>query len=589
MFKRRITKKQMEEIHPMMPESYEQLRQGRISRREFMRVSTLLGMSAGVATIAAACGSQEAAAPTAAPVVEEAVEEVEVAEEAVEADPEPAMSSKRGGILRVGSDIKAVDHPGRYSWIFDANQTRMVYEYLSETDKNNVTHPYLLEGWTPNDDLTVWDLKLREGIMFSNGDEMKAEHILWNIEQWLDPDVGSSILGLWEGFLTNAGVEVVDDYNLRLNLDAPLLAVPEQLFHYPAQIMHPSFDGDISSGKTPGTGPMVIDEYLAGERVKLSARWANGDNGYWQMGEDGMPLTYLEGIEYISLGEENTAYIAAMQSGQIDTVYTGQIGPDALLALQGNEDLVVTGAPTGNTRVWRMRQDMEPWTDIRLVNAVKMCQDREKILDTAFFGEGVIGYDTHVSPAQPEFAPMDTPPYDPEGAKALLTEAGVDSLDFSVSVGTGWSDVVAFAETVQEDAKAADINITLDTMPNAAFWDLWAETACGITPWTHRPLAVMLLPLAYIADSEGTPVPWNETRWVDQEFMDLLKTAQGTFDVEARRAIMADIQRIQQERNAVLISYFMNQWSIHHKSVQGKEAHPTNYNLWREVWIDQAA
>ncbi|NIN63378.1 MAG: peptide ABC transporter substrate-binding protein, partial [Anaerolineae bacterium] len=68
---------------------------------------------------------------------------------------------------------------------------------------------------------------------------------------------------------------------------------------------------------------------------------------------------------------------------------------------------------------------------------------------------GVLGHDTHVSPVHPEFAPMDVPEYDPEGAQALLAEAGQEGLELSISVGTGWTEIVAYAETLQEDAKEA--------------------------------------------------------------------------------------------------------------------------------------
>jgi peptide/nickel transport system substrate-binding protein len=63
--KKRISKKQMARVHPAIPEAYNQLEQGRISRREFLRFSTLLGLSAGVAYVAAACGTptEEAAQP----------------------------------------------------------------------------------------------------------------------------------------------------------------------------------------------------------------------------------------------------------------------------------------------------------------------------------------------------------------------------------------------------------------------------------------------------------------------------------------------------------------------------------------------
>jgi peptide/nickel transport system substrate-binding protein len=184
---------------------------------------------------------------------------------------------------------------------------------------------------------------------------------------------------------------------------------------------------------------------------------------------------------------------------------------------------------------------------------------------------------------------MDVPTYDPEGAKALLAEAGMDSLDVSISVGTSWTDIVAYIETLKEDARAGNINVTLDTMPEAAYWDLWTETPVGVTPWTHRPLGVMVLPLAYIADSDGNPVPWNESRWVDEEFSTLLKQAQGTLDVEARRAIMQDIQRIQLERGSIGIAWWQSVWEIFNPKFQGITGHPTAYELWREVWYDPDA
>ena len=579
---RRISKKEMEKVHVYIPEVYEQLKQGRISRREFMRTATLLGMSAGVATIAAACGTG-GGTTVQEPVAEEPVAEEPAAEEPVVEEEAATGGIVRGGVLREGEQVKAVDHPARYSWGWDADQTRLVYEYLTETDSENITHPYLLERWVPNDDLTVWDLILREGINWTNGDPLTAEDVKWNFEEWLNLDTGSSILALWEGFLTSSGLEVVDERTLRLNLTAPLLAVPENLFHYPAQIIHPSFDGDITSGNTPSTGPHILEEYIVGERVRTVARWSTGDEGYWQMGADGKPLTYLEAMEWIDLGEEGTAYVSALQSGQID-VYN----PDAseFLALRGNENIKITSIGTSQTQTLRFRVDLDPWGDVRLRNAVKMVQDREKILDNAYFGEGDLGYDVHVAPVHPEWTPMDLPAYDPEGARALLDEAGVETLDFSISVGTGWDYIVSYIETLAEDAKAAGINITLDTMPESAYWDLWTETPVGVTTWTHRPLAVMLLPLAYIADSEGNPVPWNESRWVDEEFSAILKEAQGTLDLEARRALTAELQRIQLERGSIGIAYFRNTWMAHVPGFQGISAHPTDYRLYREVWFD---
>jgi peptide/nickel transport system substrate-binding protein len=344
--------------------------------------------------------------------------------------------------------------------------------------------------------------------------------------------------------------------------------------------VHPSFNGDASSGANLSTGPFLLEEYVVGERATLVRR-----DDYWQNGEDGDPLPYLDRIEFIDLGTEQTAYVAALQSGEIDTMYEPNI--DTFQALRDNPNLVVYPVDTSQVRVLRVRVDQEPWDNNDVRMALKKCQDRDKILDLAFLGEGLLGHDFHVSPVQPDYAPMDVPEYDPEGAKELLEGAGFeDGLDVSIAVGTGWPDIVAYVETLQQDAAPAGFNITLETMPNEAYWELWTETTVGVTAWTHRPLAVMLLPLAYIADAEGEPVPWNESRWVDEEFSELLVEAQGTLDIEARREIVAELERIQMERGSIGISYWRRVWEIFNPAFQNVQAHPTLYNLWREVWYD---
>jgi peptide/nickel transport system substrate-binding protein len=175
--------------------------------------------------------------------------------------------------------------------------------------------------------------------------------------------------------------------------------------------------------------------------------------------------------------------------------------------------------------------------------------------------------------------------YQPEKAKQLLEEAGyADGLEVNLAVGSGWPDVVSYAEVLKEDAAPAGFNINVETMPNSQYWDLWTEVDLGITPWTFRPLGTMVLNLAYTSDENGDPVPWNETRWVDDEFDELLQKANGTLDVEARRAIFCDLEQIKQDRGPIGIAYWRNTWAAHRDHVKGVHPHPSQFLLANEIW-----
>ncbi len=548
-----------ETIHPYVKKAQERLADGRISRREFLRLASLMGASASAAWVMAACGAPATQAP--------------------EATTAPAVATiKRGGVLKIGFPLQAVDHPARLSWTEGSDVLRTQFEYLTLTDRNGITHPYLLDNWQANGDATEWTLNLRKGIKWSNGEEFVAEHVKFNFGQWLNPDVGSSVLGLFEGFLTMDGVQVKDDYTVILKFAKSKVDVAENLFHYPAQIVHPSFDGDVNTLKNVGTGPFKLVKYKVGEGARVEKR-----EGYWQMGEDGQPLPYLDAVEFVDLGGSSTANVAALQGGQI---HEYRPGADTFQTLKNDANVKVYSARTAQARVLRMRVDVPPYDNNDIRSAIKKCQNRSRIVQSAYFGEAEEGQDTHVAPVQPDYAPIETPKYDPEGAKALLQKNGLDSLDVEIAVGTDNSDVVSYIETLKEDAKAGNINVILNSMPMSAYWDLWTEAAVGVTPWTHRPLAVMLLPLAYIADSEGKPVPWNESRWVDAEFTELLQKAQGIADSEARQAVMKDLERIQQERGSIGIAYWQNVWDAYNPAFNNVGAHPTGYVLVTDTWYD---
>jgi len=499
-----------------------------------------------------------------------------------------ALGVERGGTIVVsGRTLGVIDDPARYSWVANSNPMRMVAEYLTYTDENNDTVPWLLESWEASEDLLTWTLVCRQGILFSNGDEFNADDVVFNIKRWLDPEVGSSILGLMGAYLEPDGVVKIDEYTVQLNLKSPSISVPSDLYHYCAQIMNSrTFEGDFIEAPI-GTGPFVLDEYSPGERVVLKSRnLVDGAPAYWRDGEDGQPLPYVDEVIYLDMGDEAAAHIAAFQSGSIDVITEARL--EHFLALKDASNAQVIGTPTAQTRVMRMRVDQEPWDDNLVRTALKMCVDREKMLDVAYYGEGVVGADHHVSPVHPAYCEIDPIPFDPEGAKALLEAGGYTTpLSVEISVGTGWADIVSIAQILKEDAAPA-FDVSIATMPVSTYWDLWTEVPFGITPWTHRPLGTMVLALAYICDADYNAVPWNESRWCDYEFTRLLVEAQGIADPDERRLLMCQLETIQRDRGSIVIPYWRNVWAIANTRIQNFKGHPTQYDEFlREAWIEE--
>lgn len=548
MKKTKVSIDQMGKVHPLIPEFFQQFTEGKISRRDFLRGATLLGLSSTLA----AC-----AAPGTEPVAPVSTGEI-----------------VRGGTLRSAMELQLIDHPARISWTQSSNVLRQICDYLTITGPDNITRPQLLENWQASDDLMTWTLNLRKGVKFNNGDEMTADDVIFTFGEWLNPDVGSSMLGLLNYLDGPQSVEKVDDYTIRLNLNAPNISIPEHLFHYPAVILHRDFQGDFIQ-QPVGTGAFTLEEYAEGERAVLKRR-----EDYWQMGEDGQSLPYLDEIIYVSIDKD--AAIAALSSGQVDTMF--QPRPSDWQALKENSDMNVLAASTAQAYLVRMRVDLEPWSDVRVRNALKKCQDRQKILQLGYYGEGDLSIDAHVAPIHPEYCVKPIPEYDPEGSKALLAEAGYpDGLKVTLSTKNDEAEP-EIAQALKELAAPGGFDIELDITDPGGYWDRWTEVPLGITSWTHRPLGIMVLPLAYIADSNGDPIPWNETRWVDEEFVSLLSDAERTLDVEERTAIMCKIEDIMVERGPIANSFWKKVWRISRNNVKNITAHPTDYDLFNEVW-----
>jgi len=544
---------------------------------KFLSITIILVM---LGTALASCApAPEEPAPPEEVVAEPAEEEEEEAEPAEEVDAYDGPIV-RGGTLRTEYNwIPYVEDPA-VDGVGTGTVGLAIAEPLVWVDGGGVPRPNLIKSWEASDDALEWTLYLQEGVTFNNGKAFGADDVIWNFNHWLDPDVGSSMAARLD-FLTPDGIEKVDDLTIKLTLDRPYADLPLALYDYPSMIAPDGGWTDFYSGDPAdaiGTGPFMLEEFIPDERFVLVA-----NPNYWRLGEDGQPLPYVDKV-IVTAGWDDAARLAALVGGEADILSVGQgIVPD----LEANEGIDVIRYNTGWITPIVMRLDLEPFSDVRVRQALRLVQDRETIRDLVF-PDGRIGYDHWIREDVPEYCP-DTDvgghPQDIEGAKALLAEAGFSNgLDVELAIPDG-DFRTDLGQVYKEMAAEAGINVTLNIVPSSAFWDQWQQWPFSISGWNGRIPATISPSLALRCGSVDSG--WGETYYCNEEFEKVLDEAESTVDVDKKRELMCQIQTFMQEDAPMLIPFWAVEYGARQSNLNIPEDWSRSVPLWHWMWFSE--
>ena len=468
-----------------------------------------------------------------------------------------ASTGKDTLVIAQGADAKSLDpHASNDN---PSSRIRVqIYDRLMDLDDNGVPQPMLAESWERPDDKTII-FHLRKGVKFHNGDEMKASDVKFSLERALAaPEVSNILTGI-------NGIEVLDDYTVKVTTEKPMAAILNNLAHTTIAILSEKATKEAGDkfGQNPvGSGPYKFVSWQSGDRVTLEAF-----PEYWQ-GE-----APIKNVVFRNIVEETNRTIG-LETGELDIIYDIQ-GMDKN-KLKDDDRFVVIEGPQVSMTYLGFNMKKAPYDNPKVREAISYAIDQKPIIDTVFLGAGEAA-NSIIGPNVWGYYDVEKYTQDIEKAKALLTEAGYPD-GFKAKIWVNDNPVRRdIAVILQDQLKQIGIDLAIETVEWGAFLD---GTARGdhemfLLGWgtvTRDPDYGMyeLISTATMGAAGNRSFYSNPT--VDK----LLEEGRTELDPEKRKAIYKEIQEIIRKDIPMYMIIYPLQNVVTQKNIKNFKLDPAN-------------
>ncbi|MGA1801706.1 ABC transporter substrate-binding protein [Rhizobium sp. HT1-10] len=479
--------------------------------------------------------------------------------------PAPAFAAKTSLDLGMSVEPTGLDPTiaapvaiGQVTW-------QNIFEGLVAIDETGKVQPQLASSWEISSDGLTYRFKLRTDVRFHDGQVFDSSTAKFSLDRARGKD---SINPQKRFFQSIALIDTPDPATLVLHLSAPTGSLITWL-GWPCSVMVAPQSADDDKTRPIGTGPFRFVSWAKGDRVELAR---NAD--YWNKAV----AIRLERVTFRFIADPQ-AQAAALKSGGVDAI-PEFAAPELMPSFSGDPRLTTKIGNTELKVVAGMNNAEKPFDDKRVRQALMMAIDRKTVVDGAWSGLGTpIG--SHYTPNDPGYIDLTTRlPYDPEKAKALLSEAGYpNGFTFTIK-----SPQMAYASRSAEvmQAMLADIGVTMKIEPTEfpAKWvqDVMTNRAYQMTIVAHaEPMDIDI----YARD----PYYFN---YRNPAFDALMKKVQETTEPAGRAGIYGEAQTILAEDVPALFLFVMPKLGVWNKKLKGLwENEPVPSNVLTNVFWEE--
>jgi peptide/nickel transport system substrate-binding protein len=393
-----------------------------------------------------------------------------------------------------------------------------IYQGLVARTPEQDIVPALASDWTVSDDGLTYTFTLREGVTFHDGQELTPDDVVWSLATRRDTPEWSD-----SARLANVTSITAEGQDITLTLAEPDSSFLWNLTGRAGIVLKKGDKVDYSTAAN-GTGPYVLADWIQGDSITFTR-----NDEYW--GDTAQVAEVV--FDYIP---DNQAALNAALAGEVDVV----TGFDANLKeqIEANGDFALElGQSTDKGTLAFNQKEGSPLADKRVRQAIRQAIDHDAIIEALASGETQYGPIPSLDPGYEDLS--DVAPYDPEAAKALLDEAGVEDLSLTLTIPNFYSTTIP--QILVSDLNEVGITLEVDSVD----FSTWLNDV-----YVNQDYDLSFVLHTEARDFENWANPDYYFTYDNPEVQDLYAQSLAATDEDEAAALLAEAARIVSEDSA---------------------------------------